>query len=1033
MRFVSSTAVFGWEMVSWNSVPATSGRSVTPKQAKYSSASKSARPLMLKAPDYAASSGPSKLALHAVSASDEVASIFFGGGLIMLERGIPRFLLRSSVAADSSASHLIAPRQSPIDKSSLIASWTNHFLVSSPSPIYTSPVKRPSTSWGGSTRSQGGAVAFKAGGKTALPAGASMSKSSSTPNLSVFGMSSTDYTYSKRRDPALNARIQDLVAARPSTSHGPSQTSKMNSLSSDFARLSSSDINFAPPSTASSQLYNPRLTKEQQAETIKRLATQINKKQYSPKQKSTYDMKRHGKQILWSKFESEKMSAVRNRQKQYTRQLDQSAGNKISLQIDSVTRAVVQQFRKLINSERCALFLHDAETNELYFKPVAGLDTSVSEIRFPATAGIAGWVATKGKMLNIPNAYKDDRFNPDIDKKTGFHTRSILCMPVTEPDGSLLGVCQMVNKFQETKASATSLSREASVAKKYVPFSGDDEDMLKKCCDRVAEALSALRKLQKDAIQDSKKRRKEELNKNLTGDRQHRVTPGGKAGTQSRELYEHALNARTEVKSLINFMSSEAHKIEETKKQKMKKEAAYGSDAGISEAMTHFNFRDIHGPQITSKGQTLDAAEKREANNKAKRQKAYAAQVQDVDEQQAVMNAALRNLMSEFKSMLHCERCGLFFVDDETDELYFHVEEEGQHIRFPKSKGIAGEACITGKPLLIPDAYKDPRFNKNVDKITGFRTRNILCQPVFDQMGEVIAIMQMVNSDRDTGFTVAEQERLGKFGQKMSQGLLAIRDSKKDGTSQHLQQSRMAKIEHMKGIISEIHKQIDEEKKAYFAKRKQESRHEYTANEAAARFKFRDGKGDVRKEEHIGDEDGMNLVHNKKLMEDIFSGKGIEAADLESGHEGQRSRRPSMSASGSRRPSYSAPGGQGSRRNSVSLNTSMQSSRRPSLGTSNVTTANPSTNTSRRNSIMGGGRGSKITVTVKAPGSRRNSVTLDNVEFDMQSLENKLDSLPFNMGPPGGVSREDRSRRASHLTGTAGNRPEVRGRRNTQN
>ena len=66
--------------MSWNSVPATSGRSVTPKQAKYSSASKSARPLMLKAPDYAASSGPSKLALHAVSASDEVASIFFLGG-----------------------------------------------------------------------------------------------------------------------------------------------------------------------------------------------------------------------------------------------------------------------------------------------------------------------------------------------------------------------------------------------------------------------------------------------------------------------------------------------------------------------------------------------------------------------------------------------------------------------------------------------------------------------------------------------------------------------------------------------------------------------------------------------------------------------------------------------------------------------------------------------------------------------------------------------------------------------------------------
>ena len=82
-----------------------------------------------------------------------------------------------------------------------------------------------------------------------------------------------------------------------------------------------------------------------------------------------------------SQFDVKKMNAVRERQKQYTRQLDESAGDKISLLLDSVTRAVVQQFRKLINSERCALFLHDAKTNELYFKPVGGLDTKVEEIR----------------------------------------------------------------------------------------------------------------------------------------------------------------------------------------------------------------------------------------------------------------------------------------------------------------------------------------------------------------------------------------------------------------------------------------------------------------------------------------------------------------------------------------------------------------------------------------------------------------------------------------------------------------------------
>ena len=78
---------------------------------------------------------------------------------------------------------------------------------------------------------------------------------------------------------------------------------------------------------------------------------------------------------------------------------------------------------------------------------------------------------------------------------------------------------------------------------------------------------------------------------------------------------------------------------------------------------------------------------------KHKRQKAYVAQCQDfnMDESDVAMNAALRNMMAKFKIMLQCDRCGLFFLDDETDELYFHIEEEGSNIRFPKTKGIAGE------------------------------------------------------------------------------------------------------------------------------------------------------------------------------------------------------------------------------------------------------------------------------------------------------------------------------------------------------
>ena len=97
----------------------------------------------------------------------------------------------------------------------------------------------------------------------------------------------------------------------------------------------------------------------------------------------------------------------------------------MSLQVDSITRVVVQSFRKLINCERCALFLMDHSRNQLYFKPVGNPATNnqVKMIRFSANSGVAGWCATNKVVLNIKNAYADPRFKSEIDKQTNFRTR----------------------------------------------------------------------------------------------------------------------------------------------------------------------------------------------------------------------------------------------------------------------------------------------------------------------------------------------------------------------------------------------------------------------------------------------------------------------------------------------------------------------------------------------------------------------------------------------------------------------------------
>jgi serine phosphatase RsbU (regulator of sigma subunit) len=73
-----------------------------------------------------------------------------------------------------------------------------------------------------------------------------------------------------------------------------------------------------------------------------------------------------------------------------------------------------------------------------------GMDSK--EIRFPVGVGIAGDVAKTLKTVNIPDAYKDDRFNPAFDKETNYRTKSILCMPMLNNEGALVGVVQVLNK-----------------------------------------------------------------------------------------------------------------------------------------------------------------------------------------------------------------------------------------------------------------------------------------------------------------------------------------------------------------------------------------------------------------------------------------------------------------------------------------------------------------------------------------------------------------------------------------------------------
>lgn len=113
-----------------------------------------------------------------------------------------------------------------------------------------------------------------------------------------------------------------------------------------------------------------------------------------------------------------------------------------NMDLDSLLELIIEQTTIVMEADRSSLFLVDKKTQELWSKIAQG----TQEIRFPIGKGIAGYVAKTGKIINIRDAYKDKRFNPEVDKKTGYRTKTILCAPLTTTTGEIVGVVQVLNK-----------------------------------------------------------------------------------------------------------------------------------------------------------------------------------------------------------------------------------------------------------------------------------------------------------------------------------------------------------------------------------------------------------------------------------------------------------------------------------------------------------------------------------------------------------------------------------------------------------
>lgn len=138
---------------------------------------------------------------------------------------------------------------------------------------------------------------------------------------------------------------------------------------------------------------------------------------------------------------NEKQVAARQKELQF---LNIVSDVTAEIELDNLLQKIMTEATKMLNADRATLFLNDFKTSELFSRVAMG--DGVGEIRLPNDAGIAGTVYQSKKTINIPYAYADLRFNPSFDKKTGYFTRSILCVPILNKEGLCIGCTQVLNR-----------------------------------------------------------------------------------------------------------------------------------------------------------------------------------------------------------------------------------------------------------------------------------------------------------------------------------------------------------------------------------------------------------------------------------------------------------------------------------------------------------------------------------------------------------------------------------------------------------
>lgn len=131
--------------------------------------------------------------------------------------------------------------------------------------------------------------------------------------------------------------------------------------------------------------------------------------------------------------------------------------------LDKLLMLMADMGRELIISDRCTLWLYDSERETLWTKVAHGLE----RVEIPVDSGLAGYAVTNNEVVLIEDAYKDHRFNPEVDRQTGYRTKAVLVIPIKNQEGDVIGCYQAINKMTEAAVFSETDVKHLKLASTY--------------------------------------------------------------------------------------------------------------------------------------------------------------------------------------------------------------------------------------------------------------------------------------------------------------------------------------------------------------------------------------------------------------------------------------------------------------------------------------------------------------------------------------------------------------------------------------